>query len=266
MHMTIGGMILAYRGMKINFSKLSKTLDTCSRICYNILMARTKREKLDINITEEIMGTMSTANLSYIPTDEQDLYLHYMVDKSGPSVTKRLVKTFLPYAEDDLVETLVHDVFLRFVSSNMMAKFDAAKANFGGAIFFVTRTICANYLNRKTRDPLGDLRKGSLVEASEEFEMGSYTLDSMELEPAIETINEDKVSAKFAVEKLLRWAEEKKMTSTYKNKRDQSLGSLIKLLLEGNNPQECADTLNVTASTIHSWIKHIRETGPFYAF
>lgn len=210
------------------------------------------------------MKTMSDANLSYIPTDEQDLYLHYMVDKNGPSVTKRLVKTILPFAEDDEVEMLVHDVFLRFVNNKVMEKFDATKANFGGAIFFVTRSICVNYLDKKTRDPLGTLRHGSLIEASEEFEVGSYAMDSMAVEPSVETINEDKVSAKFAVEKLLRWAEQKKESS--KNLRDRSVGELIRLLLEGNSTAECASALRVTTSTVHSWIKHIRETGPFYAF
>jgi hypothetical protein len=203
---------------------------------------------------------MSTnADNNYIPRDYQDLYCHYILGPfPGGSLCAKLIRHFLPYATPDEKETLLHDVFLRIMEKEMLKVFDPTKANFGGVIFFVTRTICTNHLNRKSRSPLGNLRGGSLVERDLEdgvFEPGVYSLDRIFGTEAPR--NEEHLYAKRVLGELVSWT--KTLYDTPRHKRDQSLFPLLNLLAEQRDPKECGVALGVTASTIANWMKVLKE-------
>lgn len=196
---------------------------------------------------------------NYIPKDYQDLYQYYVIGKgNGNSLTHQLIRGFLPYATDDEKETLAHDVFLRCLEKDMLKVFDATKANFGGVIFFVTRTICSNHLSRKSRTPLTGLNGGSLATSDPEdgeFEPGTYNMDRI-FGSAIPEV-EKEMDAKALVGQLMAWAKE--LYDTPRHKRDRSLYPLLVLVANQASPEECGEELGVTKSTISNWMKVIQE-------
>ncbi len=127
----------------------------------------------------------SDAKNDVIPKDYEELYLHYIAGTmTRPSLCQQIIRTMTKgNATEEEREVLSHDVFTRCLEKDILKVFDPSKANFGGVIFFVTRSIVVNYLSRKARNPLGNLRAGTLVESSggdeESFEPGVYSLDAM---------------------------------------------------------------------------------------
>lgn len=194
----------------------------------------------------------------YIPTDYEDLYRHYILgDGHGNSLCHKIVRHYLPYSDSDERETLAHDVFLRLIEKDMLKVFDPDKANFGGVIFFVTRTICVNHLARKQRNPLTGLNGGSLLSRDleeGEFEPGLYSLDRLFGTEAPRY--EDQMTARKIVGELVTWA--KGLYDAPRHKRDQSLYPLLGLLADQHDPKECGAQLGVTPSTIHNWIEVLR--------
>jgi len=120
---------------------------------------------------------------NYIPTDYDDLYRYYIHgDGNGNSLCHKIIRSILSHSNEDERETLAHDVFERILKNQMLTKFDPNKANFGGVIFFVTRSIVVNHLDRKGRTPLTGLNGGSLVVTDpdeEAFEPGVYNLERL---------------------------------------------------------------------------------------
>lgn len=201
---------------------------------------------------------MTDKSNNYVPSDYQDLYAYYIIDPDGKdTLCKKLVRAKLPYSTDDEKETLVHDVFLRLLDKKMLEKFDPSKANFGGVIYFVTRSIVSNHLDKKTRNPLTGLNGGSLytTDPEDSFEPGMYSLDRLfgEEAPKVESL----IEMKQEISALMEWA-----ISLYqapRHKRDESLYPLLQLLAEDFDPKECGAKLEVTPSTIHNWIAVLRD-------
>jgi len=196
---------------------------------------------------------------NYIPKDYEDLYRYYVMgDGHGNSLTHRLVRKFLPHATDDERETLAQDVLVRAIEKDMLKVFDPTKANFGGVIFFLCRTICVNHLARKGRNPITGLKGGSLVEKDPEtevFEPGVYSLDRLF---ASEDPNlEGKMETSAIVEELFTICKE--LFTNPRHKRDQSLYPLLQLLFTQHDVKECGEKLNVTPSTIHNWLGILKE-------
>jgi len=199
---------------------------------------------------------MTTNN--YVPKDYEDLYRYYIIgDGGGSSLCDKLIRSMLPYGTPDEKETLTHDVFLRCMERNVLAVFDPKKANFGGVIFFVTRTIVSNHLSKKSRSPLTGLYGGSLTETDPEdglFEPGTYSLDRL-----VETEQPsfvDGLEFKETLQELFDWAEI--LYKKPRHKRDESLFPLLGLLVQEYDPKECGKELGVTTSTVHNWLGVIR--------
>lgn len=195
----------------------------------------------------------------YIPTDYEDLYRYYIMgDGHGNSLCHKLIRHLLPYADQDERDTLAHDTFLRLMDKDMIAKFDPSKANFGGVIFFVTRTICTNHLSKKSRNPLTGLHGGSLAtkDAEDEvFEPGVYSLDRLFGTDAPQY--EEQMHAKLLLGELTAWA--KTLFDNPRHKRDRSLYPLIGLLREQYDARDCGKELGVTPSTISNWMEVLRK-------
>lgn len=213
---------------------------------------------------------------NYVPVDYEDLYRYYIVGAGdGSSLVDRLVRKFVPYADQDEREQLRHDVFLRCLEKQVLetggssrsekAKelgkpgvFDPTKANFGGVIFFVTRTICSNHLGRKKRNPITGLKAGSLVDTdpdTEEFEPGVYSLDR--LFEAQEPDHDLAMDVRALMLEL--YTQCRMLHQNPRHKRDESLYPLLQLLSVQSDVQECGKELGVTPSTIHNWLGVLRE-------
>jgi DNA-directed RNA polymerase specialized sigma24 family protein len=196
---------------------------------------------------------------NYVPLDYEDLYAYYIdASGNGASLTHQLIRHFVPLASPEERETLAQDVYVRCHEKDMLRVFDPAKSNFGGVIFFVTRSVCVNHLNRKQRDPQTGLRGGSLTSGEvddNEFEPGVYSLDRLFGTPSPNY--ERQIDASRIVRKLYDWARD--LYEHPKVKRDASLYPLLNLLAEESNPQECGEELGVTPSTIHNWVGVLRQ-------
>lgn len=203
------------------------------------------------------------ASNNYVPTDYEDLYKYYIVGQNGQSLAKSIVYKFLPYATQDEVEHLLSDIFHRILEKEILWIFDPNKANFGGAIYFVSRTICVNYLSRKGRDPLGQLRAGSLVETDTEsdletFTRGVYAMDrTVGADPSPDP--ESRLFYREFLSQLENWAYG--LYQSPRHKRDASLYPLLKKLEEDRDYEECASDLGVTVSTIRNWVGEIRRAA-----
>lgn len=204
------------------------------------------------------MAKSDPAN-DYIPKDYEDLYRYYIVgDGQGNSLVHKLIRSMMPHATDDERETLVQDIFVRIMAKDQLKVFDATKANFGGVIFYVTRSIVVNHLDRKGRNPVTGLNAGSLAATDSEdgeFEPGVYSLDRLFGTDAQD--QDAAIDAARLVGKLQAWA--KRLYDKPAHKRDESLYPLLGLLAEGNDPKECGAVLGVTPSTIHNWLGVLRQ-------
>jgi len=195
---------------------------------------------------------------NYIPKDYADLYQYYIAgDGRGNSLCHKIIRSILSHSTEDERETLAHDVFERILKSKMLEKFDPNKANFGGVIFFVTRSIVVNHLDRKGRTPLTGLNGGSLVITDpdeETFEPGVYNLERLFSADVPDAGNA--LDAGRVIKSLVTWAKAKYDNPAHK--RDSGLYPLIGLLSEGYNPKECGKELGVTPSTVHNWLVVLR--------
>ena len=194
----------------------------------------------------------------YVPKDYEDLYAYYIQGSgNGDSLCHTLIRSYLKYATDDERETLAHDVFLRLMEKKQLENFDPSKANFGGVIFYVTRTICVNHLSRKERNPLTGLNRGSIVEedeVEEGFEPGTYALSR--LFEAEDLDLDGQIDILHALQSLFQWAHA--LSNTGASKRDRNLLNLLKMMIQERDVQECSQSLGVTTSTIFNWQKYLR--------
>lgn len=197
---------------------------------------------------------------NYVPTDYEDLYKYYVEgDGSGNSLVHQLIRRFLKHGSIEEKEAMAQAFMERAIDKDIISLFDPSKANFGGVIFFTVRTVCTNYLDRKSRNPLTGLNGGYLRTTSGEdtpFEPGVYNLDRVmggedpDYEKALDT--------KELVGRLLAWAAG--MASAPRNKREESLYPMLQMMyLEESTPEECSKKLGVTTSTIHNWRRVIKE-------
>lgn len=195
----------------------------------------------------------------YVPKDYDDLYRYYIAgDGHGNSLCHQLIRHFLPYGDQDERDTLAHDIFLRLMDKDMITRFDPSKANFGGVIYFVTRTVCINHLSKKSRNPITGLNGGTLATKDPEddvFEPGVYSLDRLFGTEAPN--HEEQLHTVFLLNELTSWA--KSLFDKPRHKRDRSLYPLIKLLREQHDPRECGEELGVTSSTISNWMEVLRK-------
>jgi hypothetical protein len=188
---------------------------------------------------------------NYVPTDYNDLYRYYI---EGPgSLCSQLIRSKMPHATEDELRELPQQVALRCVEKDVIKIFDPAQANFGGVIYFVTRTIVVNHLDRKGRNPLTGLNGGSLATSEPEdddFEPGAYSLTRLFPTPAPN--HEAQLDARALLEELL--AKCKALYDKPRHKRDESLYPLLLLLAEEQDPKEMAPQLGVSTSTISNWL------------
>lgn len=197
---------------------------------------------------------MKDTENNYVPTSYEDLYLYYIEGKHGRSLARKIIRTILPFADEDETLDLLQATYLRIQQYQMLERFDKTKANFGGVIFFTVRSVCVNHLSRKSREPAAGLCAGTLVFGSgEDFQPGTYDIEKVD--PGYEEPIDDRVD----VSRLLDGLE--KMKTKKGPKRDRNLHTLATLLLEGYEIKECAAVLKVTASTIHNWLDRIREVA-----
>lgn len=193
---------------------------------------------------------------TYVPKDYEDLYLHYIAGEG--SLTRNIVRKMMRHATDDEVEQLCQDVALRMIEKDMLTVFDPTKANFGGVVYFVTRTVVANHLDRKTRNPITGLSRGSIVNhelGDDDFEPGVYNLNRLFAAPTPDYASQ--IDARDVVSQLLSWADA--LAVHPQNKRDQCMRSLLDLMMEERDTKEIAKKLGVTVSTVFNWIRVLRE-------
>lgn len=202
------------------------------------------------------MPKFSDIDNAFVPETNEQLYIHYILGRGGESLTKSLVRHFIPYLTEDEQEALTHDVFVRCMEKEVIKKYDPTKANFGGVIFFVTRTICLNFKDRRTRNPMTGLSAGTIdtTKLDMEFEPGILRLDSIfSKEPDVSEVGID--TQRF-LNSMFEWA--RSLSETGQNKRDKSLFLLLGLMAQQLEPKECAPLLGVTTSTIHNWMGFIK--------
>jgi len=199
--------------------------------------------------------TKAKRDYEFVPTNYQELYDHYIAGNGSNSIARTLVRSFMTHGTDDEIETLVQDVFLRCLDKKVIEGYDPKKANFGGVIFFVVRSLCCNLLDRKDRDPLGGLYGGSLV--TEDAEDGVFTPGTWNLDRFTAPARD--VASTYEAEEQVAWLVEftKSAKANPKNKRDESLYPLMLLLVEEYTPVECAEKLSVTTTTVTNWMKYL---------
>lgn len=195
------------------------------------------------------------SKMDYVPTSYADLYAYYFAVKNGRSLVGTLIKGLMKHATPDEFEVLAQDTFTRMMEHKILEKFDASKANFGGAVYFTTRSVCVNYLDRKGRDPIGALNAGTVVESREdgEFERGVYALDSMDEGQDLEGSREatdflGKLAAKLEA-----------LAKNPANTRDRNLIKVLELLAKEKTPSEIAEELGVTKTTVANWTAYIQQ-------
>lgn len=196
--------------------------------------------------------TASKLNFDFVPSSYQELFDHYF--KTG--MVQKLMRSFLKFGTDEEFVTLQQDIFLRMQDKKVIEGFDPEKANFGGVVFFVTRTICTNHLDRKSRDPIGGLYGGSLVEeteSEEDFTPGVYSLGRY-------SVSSENVEENVADRQLVNtlFAIAKKAMERNSNTRDRNLLPMLSLIAEEYTPAEVAEKLNVTQTTVTNWMKYLR--------
>lgn len=199
--------------------------------------------------------TKPVRDFDFIPANYEELYNHYVVGKGGKSIVRTLVRTFMTHGTEEEMETLTQDVFLRCMDKKVIEGYDSSKANFGGVVYFVTRSICVNHLDRKSRDPVGGLYGGSLTVQDPEdgtFTPGVWNIDRF-MAAGQDVAKE--YESKDQVNQLVAFATKAKAAP--KNKRDESLLPLLALLAEEYSPQECAEKLKVTTTTVSNWMRYL---------
>jgi hypothetical protein len=193
---------------------------------------------------------------NYVPSDYDDLYRYYI--QGNGSLCMQIIRHMMPHATPDELETLPQDVFTRLQEKDQINIFDPDKANFGGVIFYVTRTIVCNHLDRKGRNPITGLHGGTLATNEPEdgeFEPGCYSLSRLFGAPAPNY--EAQFDARAIIFELMDWA--RSLYEHPRHKRDASLFPLLQLMADEADAADAAEKLEVTTSTISNWVGVIRE-------
>lgn len=197
---------------------------------------------------------MARTSNDTVPSSYEELYRLFIHDSD--SLCRNIIRKMMPYADDHELATLPMDVWERCVNHDVLKSFDPAKANFGGVIYFVTRSVVSNHLSEKSREPSTGLSAGSLSNGGEdaEFEPGTYDINKI-----VQGSNPDVargVEAAQVIEKLIKWAEG--LCENARNVRDAKLVLLIDLLAQEYTPNEAAQKLGVSPSTVLSWTQVIQ--------
>lgn len=194
----------------------------------------------------------------FIPQNYDELYRYYILgDGRGNSLVQKLMRSMLKHSTEDERETLAQDIMVRIIDKKLLEVFDPTKANFGGLVFFVTRTVVCNHLSRKSRNPLTGLKGGSLVQSDPEdgqFEPGMWSLDRLFAPDEVDVGSQ--IDAARLVKRLVTWAD--RLAANPAHLRDASLRKLLGLLMEGHDARECGEKLGVTPSTVHNWLNVLR--------
>lgn len=188
---------------------------------------------------------------NFVPANIEEFYTHYVM--GSDSLVNQILRQMLPYGTPEEREDLASGVVLRAMEHKSIEKYDAGKANFGGVVFFLTRSVVTHHLSRKSHDPVTGLNGGSLTSTDgEDFELGAFSLERMFGTDEFER----SVVAKSTLDKLVDFA--KRAAAKASNKRDRSLLPLMNLMAQGYEPKEIAGQLGVTQSTVGNWVAYLR--------
>lgn len=186
-----------------------------------------------------------------VPADYDELYrLHFMPRNS---FVRSILRRRMPLSSPDDIEDMMMEIIERCIRFDIITRFDPTKANFGGMIFNVIRSVSSNWTARVKRDPVTGLRNNAILDKSPDDDSKVVALDNL--------FRDERLGSSFEfsdrIRSLLEWAES--CVRRNENKRDRSMVDFVNLLIEGYTPQEIAEKLGVTASTIHNWRTFVRE-------
>lgn len=200
-------------------------------------------------------------DLDYIPADYDDLYRAFFA--GNDSLAANILRKKLPYATSDESVELVHEGFCVMMESDMLERFDPEKSNFGGVVFFVMRSVIANYLRRESRKPIGKLRGPSIVSGADpddgEGAKGTIWAESLSALRVRRSVS-GMVDLEDRVDRIFLWAENLAQSST--KKRESSIYSMLSLLFEGYRPCEIGRELGVSGQTITNWMDWVGDEMP----
>jgi len=192
-------------------------------------------------------------NQNFVPRSYAEMYAHYF--QGSDSLALSIAKKFCRYSTDDQIEGFVHDAFERGMKGRVLEGYNPEKANFGGVVYFLVRSICVNYLRGKGRDVQSQARSLTLtVAGNEEFSCLDFTSEE---EVKGSSLVEERVVAEMTVADL----EEKTraLSEQGTNKRDKSLYKVVVFLKQGYTPKEVAAELGVTPTTVSNWMVYLRD-------
>lgn len=178
--------------------------------------------------------------------------MHRMYFAGTHCLAYRLAARLVPHGTSQDWEDLAAAAMTRAIQHKILEGYDASKANFGGVVYFLVRSVCVNYLRYRTHDPIGNLRRETVVhEEGEERDLLLEVVDSKA--PYVEDI--------LTKEEVFRKVEEFSHTRTQigANKRDRSVEELVGLIKLGAEPEECAQKLGVSIPTIKNWTNYLVE-------
>lgn len=184
----------------------------------------------------------------FVPANYEEFYTYYVM--GSDSLVNSLIRSIMPYSTVEEREDLAHGVIVRAMEHRMIERYDPTKANFGGVVFFVTRSVITHHLHHKEHNVLTNAHTLTNTDA-EEFEVGSYSIERM-----FGTDSTKAYEASSSLDAVVKFAKECEARAA--NKRDRSILPLVQLMAAGYDSKECAERLGVQPSTISNWTAFIR--------
>lgn len=171
----------------------------------------------------------------------------------GPRVRSTLMR--MGVSNQDTLNDLEQDVYLRMIQNNTLGVFDAAKGSFTTHIYQVIRTVAFNHHRAVKRIPL---------DCAEPIQLGAAEDDGEFLHPEVAKIctrdSEADPNNEFLellykeLAKFPAW----KSGSAKKGETLKSLTVVCQLLYQGYAPKEIASVFKVGTSSVSVWVKKIR--------
>jgi len=191
--------------------RLNKTFSDAARLA-SIAARKANKGPAQAEATET---GLPKSKFDFVPGSHKELYDHYFAKKGGKSIVGTIIKGIAPHATQDEFESWSHDVYARMLDKKVMENFDPTKGNFGGTVYFTTRSVVVNALEKKSRDALHN--SSSLVDHTDAPSAGTVSMETLDQGHS----EEGRKEAKSAIHKLTNHLE--KLASTATNTRDKNL-------------------------------------------